>query len=767
MARWRKRLGTGDVRTPLGRLIGARVAFIAANFRALRAIATSRRVMKGLRFVARGDFGFVLRAARNLGLQRLAHLRDDDALSGPVELFEVLPAEPGVPLVSVVIPCVNHGAFVGEAVASALAQTFPSLEIIVVDGGSDDGATPAVVSALTGPRVRVMLRQGPPKVLGDNRNFGIAHACGRYVCCLDADDVLAPTYIEKALFVMEQGRFDVVGASLVEFGSRNQEWRVPPAPTLYDFVLQNQTICAALFRREVWAHAGGYSEVTLRRDGIPEEWEFWVRLAAMGARFRNISGETLMRYRVRGPDTSLSSASGLPSREAQRRALTDRLRSLLTPEAMALSRREAARRLRPANPITAMSEALEHDSSSRRSAAPGGGRTLLIALPHFHVGGAERLLSQVAEGLARKGWRVIVVATGVDDPACGDSLPWFESATSECYPLNRFLRREDWHPFMRQLLHTRKPDILLNVGSAAIYELLPEIAAEYPAMARIDLLFNLVGHTEEHLSRRAFFTGALCENGEVLDWLTGTAGWPSDRVAMVPNGVNTSLYAPGVRPALLAERFGIKASDIVVGWAGRMAEEKSPKTFDELARRCSDIPGLRFVMAGDGPLARSVAAAARRNGPTVLGLVDDMPNFYRLCDVFVLTSCLDGRPNALLEAQASGCAVIASHVGGIPEMVADGRSGLLAKAGDAASFEAALREVVGSPGSLSRMGAEAATWAKCFSICKTVEGYRAALERAARISAEIHSHAGSDAILCLHGEPDAAPGVVVNVVGAG
>lgn len=732
--------GNDVTRASLGQLIGARVAFIAARFRALRAIATSRNIAKALRFVARGDLVFVLRAARNLRLQRLAHLRDGDASSVPPELFEVLPAEPGVPLVSVVIPCVNHGAFVGEAVASALAQTFPSLEIIVVDGGSDDGATPAVVSALTGPRVRVLLRQGPPKVLGDNRNFGIAHARGRYVCCLDADDVLAPTYIEKTLFVMEQGRFDVVGSSLVEFGSRKLEWRVPPAPTLDDFVLQNQTICCALFRRDVWAHAGGYSEVTLRRDGIPEDWEFWIRLAAIGARFRNISGETLMRYRVRGPDTSLSSASGLPSREAQRRALTNRLRALLTPEAMALSRREAARRLRPANPITAMSEALEHDSRSRRSAARGGGRTLLIALSCLHVGGAERLLSQVAEGLARKGWRVIVVATGVDDPACGDSLPWFESATSECYPLNRFLRSEDWQRFMRQLLHTRKPDILLNVGSTAIYELLPEIAAEYPAMARIDLLFNLVGHTEEHLSRRALFTGALCENGEVLDWLTGTAGWPSDRVAMVPNGVNTSLYAPGVRPALLAERFGIQPSDIVVGWAGRMAEEKSPKTFVELARRCSTISGLRFVMAGDGPLARRVAASAQRHGPTLLGLVEDMPNFYRLCDVFVLTSRIDGRPNAVLEAQASGCAVIASRVGGIPEMVADGRSGLLAKAADVASFEAALRHVIASPETLSRLRAEATLAAESFSLEMTIAGYEAALDRAVLIAAGMHNH---------------------------
>lgn len=762
----RKRPQASSFRPSLAQRIVARLAYVVEGGRAVKAIASSRYIIKALRLIARGEVGYVLKGSRNLILQKLPYLRARSADWAPVELFQALPIEPGVPLVSVVIPCVNHGVFVGEAVASALAQTFPSLEVIVVDGGSNDGITPDIIAALAGPRVRVLIREGPPKVLGDNRNFGIAEARGRYICCLDADDILAPTYIEKTLFVMEQGGFDVVGASLVEFGARSNEWRVPPAPTLDRFLLQNQTICCALFRKEVWERAGGYSEVSLKHDGMPEDWEFWVRLAAQGARFRNIAGEMLMRYRVRGPGTSLSSAPGLPSRDAQRRAITSRLRPLLTPEALALSRYQGARRLRPASPITAMAEALIHHTAKRRTSAHCNERTLLIAMPFFHVGGAERLISQVAKGLRHKGWRVIVVATGVNDPACGDSLSWFEAATSECYALSRFLPSEDRRTFTIQLLRTRKPDVLLNVGSTAIYELLPEIAAEFPAMGRIDLLFNIVGHIEDHLSRRAFFTGALGENQEVLDWLTGTAGWPSARVGMVLNGVNTTVFAPGARPAALTERLGIAPSDIVVGWAARMAEEKSPETFVELARRCSDISGLRFVMAGDGPLARRVAAAARRHGVALLGAVEGISDFYRLCDVFVLTSRLDGRPNAVLEAQASGCAVIASRTGGIPGMVADGRSGLLAKPADAASFEAALRQLVASPESLRRMRTEATTAASRCSTETMIEGYRAALERAALLVAETHSLSASTSIASYRGEQNAASSAVTQGVGA-
>jgi glycosyltransferase involved in cell wall biosynthesis len=707
--------------------MGAWFTYAISCARALKATATSRNVAKVLRMIMRGEWVFVLRTARKLTLERLAHLQGGDLSDVSAELFEVPPFDPGVPLVSVVIPCVNHGAFVGEALASVLAQTFPSIETIVVDGGSDDGTTPALVSALAGPRVRVLLREGPPRVVGDNRNFGIAHARGRYICCLDADDLLAPTYIEKALFVMEQGGFDVVGASLVEFGARNQEWRVPSTPTLNDFMLHNQTICCALFRRDVWADVGGYSELTLQRDGIPEDWEFWIRIAARGARFRNISGETLMRYRVRGAGTSLSSASGLPSRNTQRRAINDRLRHLLTPEAVALSRRESARRLRPANSISAMAHAQESDSAVRLAAVPRSLRTLMIVLPHFYVGGVERLLSQVCAGLRRKGWRVVVVATGVEDPSGGDSLHWFEAATPECYALNRFLPREEWRRFTWQLLRTRRPDVLLNVGSPLLYDLLPDIAAEFPALARLDLLLNLVGHTNNHLSRRVFLTGALCENREVLGWLTDAAGWQPERVAMVGNGVDTARFTPGPRPQALADQLGVEPCDIVVGWAGRMAEEKCPEAFVRIAHRCRDIPGLRFLMAGDGPLARVVAASAKRHGPAMLGFIEDIENFYRLCDVFVLTSRIDGRPNAIIEAKASGCAIIASRLAGIMEIVEDGLDGILIDPADEASFEAKLRLLISDRTVMQRMKEAAIKSVNKFCIETTVENYDRAL----------------------------------------
>jgi glycosyltransferase involved in cell wall biosynthesis len=104
-----------------------------------------------------------------------------------------------------------------------LRQTWVDLEVIVVEGGSTEQGTLDEVRRLEAaglPRVRLLYRDGP-KLVGDNRNYGIQHARGRYVCCLDADDRLDPIYIEVAVFLAECGGFDVVYPSVRCFAIRD------------------------------------------------------------------------------------------------------------------------------------------------------------------------------------------------------------------------------------------------------------------------------------------------------------------------------------------------------------------------------------------------------------------------------------------------------------------------------------------------------------------------------------------------------------------
>src|SRR5262245_53381798 len=104
------------------------------------------------------------------------------------------------PRISVLMPCFNHGAFIGEAIESVRGQTVQDFEIIVVDDGWTEAATIDTLSRLTSPiRVLTTPNQGLPAA----RNHAAAHASGALFCALDADDKLASTWFEKAIRVLD------------------------------------------------------------------------------------------------------------------------------------------------------------------------------------------------------------------------------------------------------------------------------------------------------------------------------------------------------------------------------------------------------------------------------------------------------------------------------------------------------------------------------------------------------------------------------------
>lgn len=184
------------------------------------------------------------------------------------------------PLLSVVIPCYNHGEVLGEAVDSVLSGTWVDLEILVVNDGSDQEDTVEELQSFSRPKT-TLLHHIQNRGLPAARNTGIQHARGKYVCCLDADDKLAPTYLEKALFLLESNRgVDLVYAWTQVFGEEDRVWYAP-AFDPEDLIDHNLLNPPAVFRRRAWEEEGGFrEEMTLGY----EDWEFWIRLARAGFR---------------------------------------------------------------------------------------------------------------------------------------------------------------------------------------------------------------------------------------------------------------------------------------------------------------------------------------------------------------------------------------------------------------------------------------------------------------------------------------------------
>jgi len=200
----------------------------------------------------------------------------------------------GKPIASAVIPCYNYGTYVRDAIGSVTSQTLRDLEVIVVDDGSDDPLTLQVLERLRLERIRVIRQRN--RGLPAARNAGVRRSQGKYVCCLDADDMLEPTYIEKAVALLEC-RPDIGFAYPWprRFGQAEGVWQNPE----YDFSMLlrgNLLNHPAVFRRRAWRDAGGFWDGL--REGY-EDWEFWINLGAHGYPGARIA-EPLFLYRKHG-----------------------------------------------------------------------------------------------------------------------------------------------------------------------------------------------------------------------------------------------------------------------------------------------------------------------------------------------------------------------------------------------------------------------------------------------------------------------------------
>lgn len=638
-------------------------------------LLTARRINSAFRLLIRGDLiGFQTAFHSVMRRELKRSIRDR-----PPECILPCPLDAGQPLVSVIIPCFNYGKFVVGAIESVLGQTLKNVEVIVVDGGSTDSETLDILKATKKDRTRILLRDGR-HLVGDNRNYGIELARGRYICCLDADDTLDATYLEKAVFYLETYAYDIVSTAINYVGAREGRVKIMECPTLRDMADGNHVLTCAVFRKQLWEAVGGYVDVGIGKHHVAEDWDFWLRLAANGARIRNISGEYLFNYRIH-EGGSLSSSADVKSLSEQKKEILNSNKNVLTPMAFKHSKEQQSRYLRCEPTQTAL--ASRFDTSDHKM-------TLLLAMPYFLVGGAERLLSGLCEYLASHGWRVIVITTLPQEPDLGTSIDWFKASTSEVYSLPSFLELEERGDFVAYLLASRRVDCLLNTGSRLIYELIPSLKRSNPDLTIVDFLFNKVGHIDSHLQFKDFLSFALAENQEVFDWYINVAGWSTECLAKVTSGVDLRRLLPRIRPTALVNQYCIDPTELVVGFSGRFSEEKGPDVFVEVARMCRECKNLRFVMTGAGPMTELIMKKIQELSMGArfefAGLVDDVDQYLALYDVLVLPSRFDGRPLVVMEALACGVPVIASDVGGLADLVSDGVNGYLVPPADATTI---------------------------------------------------------------------------------
>jgi glycosyltransferase involved in cell wall biosynthesis len=270
---------------------------------------------------------------------------------------------------------------------------------------------------------------------------------------------------------------------------------------------------------------------------------------------------------------------------------------------------------------------------------------------------------------------------------------------------------------LSRLLRTTKAD-LLHTHTQVVPNVLGRLAAR---AAGVPVISHL--HIENHfraqpLARYAYrsldnATSRLCERIVAVSESTRDAllaqGYPSRRVEVVPNGVDLD---DGAAPSSrgLREEFRLDPAAPVVAHVARLAEVKGQRTTIEALPALEGVNAvfvgrdLEFEGAYQGQLEQLAERLGVADRVVFAGYVRDVDRRYAEFDVVVLPSLAEGLPLVLLEALAHARPVIATPVGGTPELVVNGETGLLVPPGDSKALAEAVRRLLDDPGLGRRLG---------------------------------------------------------------
>ena len=301
------------------------------------------------------------------------------------------------------------------------------------------------------------------------------------------------------------------------------------------------------------------------------------------------------------------------------------------------------------------------------------------------------------------------------------------------------------YPRIYKLLRELRPDVLHTCNFAAL-ELVPlGWLARVPLRLHAEHGWDAHDKNGENLRHqrvrrfyRPFVSHFVGVSQEIDDYLGSAIRVPAARRSLIANGVDTALFSPaaGQRQPVPGCPFE-PGNHWLVGTVGRLQTVKNqPLLARAFVRLIQQRPRAaeraRLVIVGEGPLRAEVegilSAAGLQHLAWLPGARNDVPDVLRMLDVFVLPSQAEGTSCTLQEAMASGLPVVATAVGGNPQLVQEGESGLLVPSDDEAALADALATLCDAPETARAMGAAGREIAlQTFGLNAMVTAYQALL----------------------------------------
>lgn len=336
-------------------------------------------------------------------------------------------------------------------------------------------------------------------------------------------------------------------------------------------------------------------------------------------------------------------------------------------------------------------------------------------LPELRLGGTEKHVIRLASGLRRRGYETgiaLIFREGIlSEEARHEGIPLVSFETGNMWNLKTFFQIFNWlHSNPMDILHTYLFGFHLFVGLPARLSGVPILLSSRRGRA--------VGHWEKRRHRwveklgNFFVDQVTCCSEESQRWVLRHEHLPPEKVRVIHNGIDLKDLAARAHPSMIRQEWRIPKEAFLVGTVANFSPEKGYSYLLEAAELIlKKKSNTWFLFVGSGPLEAEIKKRVQgmEGGKRIIftGSRHDIPDLIGAMDVFVLASVIEGFPNVLLEAMGMAEPVVATEVGGIPELIDPGETGLLVPPKDGRALSEAVLSLLEDRNKAYQMGLRA------------------------------------------------------------
>lgn len=576
----------------------------------------------------------------------------------------------GEPIISIITGYYNCKNYIKETAISIINQTFPYWEWIIINDGSTEEGTAEILEEIANMDSRIKIYNEKNRGRLKARDYAISKAKCDLVFVLDSDDAIDKTMLECSYWTLKTNpKATWVYADMANFDGQEFLWK-----KIFDLDIEKKEnilpVCS-LVRKQAILDVGGYAAVD---EDVHEDWHMWLRMLEKGyiPIRMNYYG---FWYRKKKEGGILDSINKNKEKDKHAREEIEKQAKKIKENVYAIQFPTTTKSNFDAYPYTFEWNRKPINNKKEKI-------RLLFIFPWFKVGGADKFNLDLISRLDQNKFDITIVTTETSEYIWRQKFEKY----AEVFDLTSFLHRQDWPAFIHYLMKSRNIDIVMNSNSYFGFYVIPWLKSKFPEVVFTDYL---------HSENKSWRNGEYPRDSTAIDGfldrtytctkvlrksMKENMNRSIDNVETVYIGVDEKEFDKNKikiedNEDLKQKLDYIKGKKVIL-FLCRISEEKRPifiiKVLKKLIEKDSNII---LLVVGDGPELKEMKETAKKDGVLeniiFFGMQSNVKPFYKIADVSVICSLVEGLTITTYESLAMETPVVTADVGGQKELVDD------------------------------------------------------------------------------------------------